>query len=70
MIIRKNMSSEDVQKQVASTAKFQRGFNQTPKSMNDNFNKCDAKNNPNNMPDMDLNKKMQALKNANRLKWK
>ena len=68
MIIRKNMTASDVQKQVASTAKFQRGFNQTPKSMNDNFNKMAAKNNSSNMPDMDLNKKIQSLKNASRLK--
>lgn len=68
MIIRKNMTPEDVQKQVASISKFKRGFNQETQNMNQDFNKVTAKNNPNNMPDMDLNKKMQALKNVNRLK--
>ena len=57
MIIRKNMTPEDVQKRVASMSKFKR-----------DFNKMVSKNNPNNIPDMDLNKKIQALKSVNRLK--
>lgn len=68
MIIRKNMTSSDVQKQVASMSKFKRGFNQETKNINENFNKMAAKNNSSNMPDMDLNKKIQSLKNASRLK--
>lgn len=68
MIIRKNMTSSDVQKQVASMSKFKRGFNQETKNINENFNKMAAKNNSSNIPDMDLNKKIQSLKNASRLK--
>ncbi len=68
MIIRKNMTPDDVQKQVSSISKFKRGFNQIPNDMNENFNQVTAKNNLSNKPNMDLNKKMQALKNATRLK--
>jgi len=68
MIIRNNMTPEDVQKRVASMSKFKRGFNQVPKNINEDFNKMVSKNNPNNIPDMDLNKKIQALKSVNRLK--
>jgi len=68
MIIRKNMTPSDVQKQVASISKFKRGFNHTPGSMNENYNKVTAKNNPSNTPDMELNKKIRALKNTSRLK--
>ncbi len=68
MIIRNNMTPGDVQKQVESMSKFKRGFNQTPRDMNENFNKMAVKNTSNNMPDMDLNKKMQALRNSSGLK--
>lgn len=67
MIIRNNMTPSDVQKQVASMSKFKRGFNQTPKNLNDNFNKMVAKNNQDNKPNNDLNKKMQAMRNVQRL---
>ena len=67
MIIRNNMTPSDVQKQVASMSKFNRGFNQTPKNINDNFNKVVSKNNSSNTPDMDLNKKMQAMRNIQKL---
>lgn len=68
MIIRNNMTSNDVQKQIASMSKFKRGFNQTPKSINGNFNKVSSKGNPNNSVDIDLNKKIQAMRNISRFK--
>ncbi len=71
MIIRpNNMTPEEVQKQIASTAKMKRGFNQTPKDISDNFNlnQAMAKGNQNNKPDMSLNKKIQAMKNVSKFK--
>jgi len=67
MIIRNNMTPKDVQKQVNSMSKFKRGFNQTPDNINNNFGNLSSKDKSNNMPDMDLNKRVQALKNISRL---
>ncbi len=68
MIIRKNMTPNDVQKQVDSMSKFKRGFNQMPKNISDNaFNKNNGPVNSGVDAGKDFNKKMQSLRNISRL---
>lgn len=72
MIIRNNgMSPEEFQKQVDSMTKMKRGFNQSPKDLQDgtNLNPMKPKN-PNSSMDsaIDLRKKISNMKSGSR-KW-
>ncbi len=67
MIIRKNMTPSDVQKQVSSMSKFKRGFNQTANNIHENaVNKNNEPLNSGVAAGKDFNKKMQSLRNVSR----